>query len=100
MEELEAGTKLLGQMHIKVKNIALTCYSFRILDRAAVAVVLSVLKNLRIVTNDDHSHVVDKYKIRRGKKAKCKEFQNQNIEGLIPLQGLYFVGRKHNPHCI
>lgn len=94
--EPEAGTKPPWQMRIKLENTALTCDRFGISDRAAAAVASSVLKDVGIVTNDDHSHVVDKSKIRREKKAKRRELQNQSIEERNPLQGLYFDGRKDN----
>ena len=54
-------------MRIKLKNTALTYDRFGISNRAAAAVISTVLKDVGIVTNDDHSHVADKCKIRREK---------------------------------
>ena len=73
-------------MCIKLKNTSLICDRFAILNRATTAVVLkvsSVLKGVGIVTNDDHFHVVEKCKIKREKKAKCRELQNQNENNAI-----------------
>lgn len=75
--EPEAGTKPPWQMRIKLKNTALTCDRFGISDRAAAAVASSVLKDVGIVTNDDHSHVVDKSKIRREKKLNAENFKTR-----------------------
>ena len=65
--EPRTGTKPLGKMRIKLKNTALTCDHFQILNKAAAAVVSGMLENVGIVTNDDYYHVVDKCKIRRDK---------------------------------
>lgn len=96
LSDSESGTNLPDQMRTKLKNTALTCDRFGISDRAAAAVVSSVLKDVGIVTDDDRSHVVDKCKIRREKKAIRREFQNQSTEERNLLQGLYFDGRKDN----
>ena len=60
------------------------------------AVVSSVFKNVGIVIKDDHSHVVEKCKIRRQNELNA-ELENQCIEERNPLQGLYFDGKKDNP---
>ena len=55
-------------MHVENRrNNALIYDSFRISDRAAAAVVSSVLKDANILTSNYHSHVVEKCKIRREK---------------------------------
>lgn len=92
--EPETGIKPPWQMRIKLKSTALSCDRFGVSDRAAAAIASSVLKDVGIVTNDDHSHVIDKSKIRREKIAERRELQNQSIEGRNPVQGLYFDGRK------
>ena len=54
-------------MHITIKNTALTSDRYGLSDRTTAAIALSVLQDFGIVTNYDHSLVVDKNKIRRAK---------------------------------
>lgn len=59
--EPETGIKPPWQMRIKLKSTALSCDRFGVSDRAAAAIASSVLKDVGIVTNDDHSHVIDNF---------------------------------------
>ena len=52
-------------MRIIMKNTALTSDRYGLSDRATAAITSCVLKDFGIVTNYDHSLVVDKNKIRR-----------------------------------
>ena len=69
-----AGTEPPDQIFIKLRNTALTFYRFWNLNRAAAAVFYNVLKDVDIVTNDEHSYIVDKFKIRRGEKLNAENF--------------------------
>ncbi|KAJ8870206.1 hypothetical protein PR048_029222 [Dryococelus australis] len=94
-EELTPKIKSPWQMHIKLKNTALTSDHLGLLDRATVAIASSVLQDFGIAT-DDHTHVVDKNKLRREKSVHRSELQMQNKDKHNPLQGLYFDGRTNN----
>ncbi|KAJ8870255.1 hypothetical protein PR048_029276 [Dryococelus australis] len=83
-------------MRIKLKNTGLTSDRFGLSDRATAAIASSVLQDFGIETNDDHTHVSDKNKLRREKSIHRSELQIQNKDKRNPLQGLYFYGRKDN----
>ena len=55
----------------------------------------NALKDVEIVTNNDHFHIADKCKYKRVKKDKRRKLHNLSIEQ-NHLQGLYFDGRKDN----
>lgn len=84
------------QMRIKLKNTALTSDRFGLSDRATAAIASSVLQDFGIVTDVDHTKVIDKNKLRREKSVNRSELQMHNKDKHNPLQGLYFDGRKDN----
>ena len=65
--EQEVWTKPPNLKGMKLKNTALIYDRIGISDKAAAVVVSSVLKDVGILTNDGHSHVVDKCEMRREK---------------------------------
>lgn len=82
------------QMRIKLKNTALTSDRFGLSDRATAAVASSVLQDFGIITDYDHTNVIDKNKLRREKSLNRSKLQMLNKDKHNPLQGLYFDGRR------
>ena len=70
VSEPEAEIKQPGKIRIKMRHTALACDIFEISNKEETTVVSSVLKDSDITTNDDHSHIANKCKIRRGKKRR------------------------------
>lgn len=64
LEEIEPAVKTPWQMRVKLKNTTLTSDRFGVYDRATAAIASSVLKDFGIITENEHSNVVDKNKIR------------------------------------
>ena len=56
-------------MHITMKNTVLASDCYGLLDRAMAAIASRVLQDFSIVTNSDHSLVVDKNKFRIAKEG-------------------------------
>lgn len=81
-------------MHIKLQNTALTSDRFGLSDRETAAVASSVLQDFGIITDYDHTNVIDKNKIRREKSLNRSKLQVQNKDKHNPLRGQYFDGRK------
>lgn len=94
VEEFEPVVKTPWQMRVKLTNTALTSDRFGVSDRATAAIASSLLQDFGIITETEHSNVIDKNKIRRGKKVIRTELQVQNQAELNTFQGLYFDGRK------
>uniref|UniRef100_A0A1B6KM51 Uncharacterized protein n=1 Tax=Graphocephala atropunctata TaxID=36148 RepID=A0A1B6KM51_9HEMI len=93
-EEFEPVVKTPWQMRVKLTNTALTSDRFGVSDRATAAIASSLLQDFGIIIETEHSNVIDKNKIRRGKKVIRTELQVQNPAELNTFQGLYFDGRK------
>ena len=79
-------------MRIKLKNIALFCHRFGILDRTMAKVLSNVLKHVGSKLMMTTPMLFTNVKL-EGKKAKRRDHQNQSIEERNPLQKLYFNGK-------
>ena len=75
-------------MRKKLKNTALTCDSFGISDRTEASCVSSMLKDVGIV-NNENTHIVDEYEIKRGKKLNAENSQTDLRRTQLPSRTLF-----------
>lgn len=62
----------------QIKNTVLTSDRFGVSDKATTAIASSVLQDFGILTDDDHSYVINKNKLRRDKRVNYIKLQNHS----------------------
>ena len=70
------------------------CKRYRLSDRAAAAIVYSVLVDVGKITEDDKTFVIDRSKLRREKEKCRKEIQKEEQQKFRFVNAIYFDGRK------
>jgi len=78
------------QMRKSLPKVAKLCDRFCVSDRAGAAIATAVLEDFGIVSQDEPTNVIDRYKLRRERKLardRCEHSAH-------PVQTLYFDGRK------
>lgn len=84
-------TETVGQMRISLSKLAKACDRTGVSDRTAAIIASAVLEDLKIITPDDSTKIIDRSKIRRARKRKRTEYQSKDKE---VITGLFFDGRK------
>ena len=84
----------VSQMRTSLPNLAMEVDRYGISDRAAAAIATAVLVDLGLVTEDDHSKVIDKNKIKRERRKARKNFQSNATQNRKDFHAFYFDSRK------
>lgn len=94
---LTPESKRQKMMTVRLPSLAKACDRTGISDRAAAIIASSVLQDMRIVSPNDTSKVIDRSKIRRERSRTRQELTKQDTDSdssMTYLPGLYFDGRK------
>lgn len=75
---------------IKLSSFAESCDRTGVSDRVAALLSSSILQDLGMITEENDASVIDRSKVRRDRKRKREELQNN----ISTLTNLYFDGRK------
>lgn len=81
-------------MYIELKNTTLFSNWFGASDGITTVIASSVLQNFSIVTDDDYSHVINKNKLKRGKRINSTELQNHSKGEHSLFLRFHFDGKK------
>ena len=88
------STATTQQMRLSLPSLAMACDRTGVSNRGAAILASAVLEDLKIITKEDKSKVIDKTKIQREKKKLRLEIKLQEKGKASVLEGLYFDGRK------